>query len=240
MIVIPKAILFDMDDTLISLNGVTQKALELACLSFFEKYSVPFDYRTLTDAVVEVKNQYWSDPENHRAGRLDLDNTRRKLFLKAFSLLQHNVEKEAYHLADSYGKHMESLVHVLPHTISTLEALVEANIKMGLITNGSSIKQRAKIQRFALEQYFEFCLIEEEAGYGKPDIRIYEDALSLLNMDASDVWMVGDNLTWDIEAPQKLGIYSIWVDNPIKLLAETTGVTPDKTISDISELLLLI
>ncbi|MFZ5975587.1 MAG: HAD family hydrolase [Bacillota bacterium] len=240
MIVIPKAILFDLDDTLISLSGAAQKAFEHVCRSFLQERQMPFDYNALIKSVKEVMDWFWGDPERHRTGRLDLDNTRRKIFLQAFSSLNCNDAAEAHGLADAYGKCQEDMTCLFPNTVATLEALQKAGMKMGLITNGSVRKQRAKIERFSLEKYFAFCLIEEEAGFGKPDLRVYEKALELLNMDASDVWMVGDNLIWDIEAPQKLGIYAVWVDMGNRTYFTAPDVVPDKTIKDISELLHLI
>ena len=33
-----------------------------------------------------------------------------------------------------------------------------------------------------------------------------------LNVEPRDCWMVGDNLEWEVEVPQRLGIYAVWVD----------------------------
>jgi len=47
--------------------------------------------------------------------------------------------------------------------------------------------------------------------------------------------MVGDNLIWDIEPPQKLGIYTIWI-NTRNVLLEDYKIKPDKTIQRISDI----
>ncbi|WP_293454912.1 HAD hydrolase-like protein [Phenylobacterium sp.] len=49
----------------------------------------------------------------------------------------------------------------------------------------------------------------DEHGFGKPEERAYRHALQALDADPSEVWMVGDNLEWEVAAPQRLGIYSI-------------------------------
>lgn len=54
--------------------------------------------------------------------------------------------------------------------------------------------------------------MEGELGFGKPDHRVYHLALDRLQLAPSEVWMVGDNLEWDVASPQELGIYSVWVD----------------------------
>ena len=49
--------------------------------------------------------------------------------------------------------------------------------------------------------------------------------------------MIGDNLDWEIAAPQELGIYSVWVDAARKGLPGNTQVRPDRIITNLAELL---
>ena len=83
---------------------------------------------------------------------------------------------------------------------------------MALITNGAGEAQRAKIERWDLAAHFEFVAIEGELGVGKPDTRVYLHVLEQLGAGPCDAWMIGDNLEWDVAAPQRLGIAGIWVD----------------------------
>ncbi len=71
---------------------------------------------------------------------------------------------------------------------------------MALITNGSASGQRAKLKSFGLTDYFEFILIDQKLGFGKPDTRVFTHALTLLGLPSTDVWMVGDNLVWRLTA----------------------------------------
>lgn len=79
-------------------------------------------------------------------------------------------------------------------------------------------------------------MIEEEVGVGKPDTRVFEIAMQKLGLGPEDVWMVGDNLVWDVEAPQKLGIYAVWNDFRKKGLPKNSIIIPNRIISEISEL----
>jgi putative hydrolase of the HAD superfamily len=107
---------------------------------------------------------------------------------------------------------------------------------LGLITNGSSEDQRRKLDRFGLAPYFDCILIEGENGFGKPEPEVYELALGRLGIRPQEAWMVGDNLIWDIEAPQKLGIKGIWVDFAYQGLPEGYPIQPDRIIHSIAEL----
>ncbi len=59
---------------------------------------------------------------------------------------------------------------------------------------------------------------------------------SRLGVAASEVWMVGDNLTADIKGAQAVGIHAVWNNYANRGLPEHLGVTPDRTITHISEL----
>jgi putative hydrolase of the HAD superfamily len=79
-------------------------------------------------------------------------------------------------------------------------------------------------------------LIDTEVGFSKPDVRIFEIALQKLSLKPEDVWMIGDNLVWDIEPPQRLGMYAVWNDYRQKGLPENSAIIPDKTVGSIYEL----
>jgi putative hydrolase of the HAD superfamily len=59
-----------------------------------------------------------------------------------------------------------------------------------------------------------------------------------LSCEPADVWMVGDNLTWDIAPALKLGMQGIWVDHARKGLSPTACCEPSRTIHAITELLI--
>ena len=72
----PQAILFDLDDTIISYNHASERAWQQVCCFFVANNQAPFDAGTLLEAMNRVKNWYWSDPERHRTGRLNMNQAR--------------------------------------------------------------------------------------------------------------------------------------------------------------------
>jgi putative hydrolase of the HAD superfamily len=234
----PQAILFDLDDTIISYNHASERAWQQACRSFVANHQVPFDADTLLEAVNRQKDWYWSDPERHRTGRLNMMQARRVIVKTALAELQYHDENAAMAMADNVSKLQTELIQLFPESIHTLEKLKSAGVRMALITNGMIENQRPKIDRFDFARFFEFWLIEEEVGFGKPDLRIFQLALQKLRLGPEQVWMVGDNLSFDIEAAQKVGIYTIWNDYKKQGLPLDSPIKPDRIIGDISELLI--
>lgn len=86
---------------------------------------------------------------------------------------------------------------MLPRAIETLEHFRSHGVRLGMATNGSTVAQRAKIERFGLVPYFERIIVEEEFGLGKPHRKVYEALFVAFRADPAKTWSVGDNLEWD-------------------------------------------
>ncbi len=65
---------------------------------------------------------------------------------------------------------------------------------------------------------------------------MYEALFASLGAEPAETWSVGDNLEWDVAAPQALGAYGIWVDVRRGGLPEGAPVRPDRVIHAIREL----
>ncbi|MBH66858.1 MAG: phosphoglycolate phosphatase [Rhodospirillaceae bacterium] len=238
----PKAILFDLDDTLISphLHRTIfwKDAIEQVWIEQRALIPVPSDIGKLVEHIDVAAKLFWSDPQRHKTGRLNLKKAR-------FDILQNGIRSDPrfdeplkWSIADRCGALMSERTTLFPDAISTLKKLLEKNIKLALVTNGTSIAQRAKINKFHLEQYFSHIQIEGEAGIGKPEPGAYVKAMAALKVDASDTWMVGDNIEWEVVAPQKLGIFSVWRDPKGNgTLPPGTKARPDMIIASLSELI---
>jgi len=148
-------------------------------------------------------------------------------------------EKTAVNIAANYAGILDESLDFFPNVEKTLTKLIKKKVKLALLTNGAGEVQRAKINRFGLAQYFPTCLVEGELGYGKPDQRVFKMALNKLDVRPNQAWMVGDDLERDIAGAQTAGIFSIWHDYKKTGLPAGSMVTPDKTISNITELLSL-
>ena len=74
-------------------------------------------------------------------------------------------------------------------------------------------------------------------GFGKPEPQAYLHAMDTLGVTPEECWMVGDNLEWEVTAPQRLGIYAIWHDHLGVGLPLGSAIKPDRIICSLSELL---
>ncbi|OOR21979.1 HAD-IA family hydrolase, partial [Bacillus cereus] len=112
---------------------------------------------------------------------------------------------------------------------------IKLHVKVGIITNGSTQRQKAKIINTNLNRHFDTIIISEETGFSKPDKHIFELALKKLNIQPEDVLFVGDDLEKDIAGCQNVNIKGIWF-NP-HMITNTTEIKPYAEINTLDSLL---
>ena len=230
---LPRAILFDLDDTIISAYGRPLVAWGKVAREFAPQLG-PLDPQHVAAGIAAGARAFWSDAGRHRQWRQSLAEARRSIV--AESMPGHD-RALTDAIADRFTRLREEEMHVFPGAVDTLEELRRRDVRLALITNGDSATQRGKIERFALAAHFDHIQIEGEHGFGKPEERAYRHALSSLDVTPSETWMVGDNLEWEVAAPQRLGIYAVWYDSEGAGLPPDPPEQPDRVITSLRELL---
>jgi len=125
-------------------------------------------------------------------------------------------------------------LHLLfPETVAVLAAL-RPTYTLGLVTNGAPDLQRVKIGGSGLGDWFEVMIVSGEFGIGKPDPRIFAAVLERLRVRHDEAVMVGNSLDHDIMGARAAGIGSIWITRAGE--AAPPSCRPDVTITSLSEL----
>lgn len=87
---------------------------------------------------------------------------------------------------------------------------LQADFRLGLVSDGTSAVQRGKLSRTGLERFFEVIVISEEAGATKPDPRPFWLALEGLGVPPEKAWFVGDHPVKDVAGARALGMHAVW------------------------------
>jgi putative hydrolase of the HAD superfamily len=230
---LPRAILFDLDDTIISAYGRPDVAWAKVMREFAPRLG-RLDPQQAAAAIAAYAKEFWSDPKDHRHWRHRLGEARRRIVATALPAADAAL---ASAIADRFTALRDEEMHLFPGAVETLEELRRRDVRLALITNGDGETQRAKIVRFALAIHFDHIQIEGEHGFGKPEERAYRHALAALDVAAADTWMVGDNLEWEVAAPKRLGIHAIWYDAEGAGLPPDPPARPDRIITALPQLL---
>ena len=205
---LPNALLLDLDDTILDTYGNPDDVWRRLCREFADRLGAVTPGQ-LHGATVESREWFWADAGRARRGRLDLREARRQVVRGTFERLCLPALPTAVELADRFTVVREEAVKPLPGAIETLRRIREADICLGLLTNGQTRNHRRKIERFSLDRFFHHIQIEEEFGVGKPDERAFLHSLEALGVGPTEVWMVGDNQEHDIGGAQRMGIYGV-------------------------------
>lgn len=238
--VVPKAILFDLDDTILSDDIVSEQAWKKTCEICVHRVK-PTTADELFSLLNSERISFWNNPVNLREGAWrNLFQSRLTIVKTVLHKLGHNDDAIAREIVITYNDLKAELVRLFPNTERTLNELKARGIKLALLTNGEAESQRAKVEKIGLEAHFPVCLIEGELGFGKPDPKIFKLALDRLQVSSAYAWMVGDRLEFDILGAQNVGISGIWCDYTRRGLPSDSQIIPDAVINDISELLTLV
>ncbi len=235
---LPRAMLIDMDDTILSAYGRPEIAWHHIASEFAGEFA-PLLPQQVASAVLNSARQFWG-----AAGaewRLKLEEARRIVVSNGFAALAGNGRALpadlAIRIADRFTAYRDEEMFIFPGAHAAIDQLKARGVKLALVTNGAADTQRAKVERFELAHRFDHIQIEGEHGFGKPEERAYLHAMEALGVTAPDTWMIGDNLEWEIVAPQRLGIYAIWMDVHGEGLPPGSTVKPDRIIRSLGELL---
>ncbi len=236
----PRALFFDLDDTIVSFSTgqehlwstvLAQHAFAFASLGIDREVS---DLIRVLDELVGPA--YWADEERAVRGRLELYRARREVLRWGLRELGWDVpEAVIFQVADAYTDAKEQAVAPLGDAVEVVHQLRRQGYPLALLTNGGSEFQRRKLQRHGLEGLFDAILVEGEWGVGKPHRSVFEEALRRMNAHPSEVWMIGDNFDADIRGAAQLGIRGVWVHHG--RVAPLGDVTPLHSIAHIRELL---
>jgi putative hydrolase of the HAD superfamily len=230
---LPRAVLLDLDDTILDNASARDDAWDDAC----RRCGLTDDIFVRTvKAIRHVRDWFWSDAERHRLGRHDLNAAWRRIAADGLTNAGLHDHTLACRIADLYTNLREERLQLLPGAVEAVMWFRASGCRTALVTNGASIPQRDKLARFRLEPLFDSIVVEGEMGFGKPDLRVFQHALTAVEVAAEEAWMVGDNLDWDIVPAKALGLHAVWVDVSGGGLPVSATCAPDRIVRGIGEL----
>jgi len=240
-----KALIFDLDDTLVVEEASAEAAFLTTCELARTRYSIAPEH--LHRSVREVCRQFWyacpvrpycvevgisswealwarfhGADENLRFLRDWAPTYRRQSWHGALRKLGIDDVDFAAELAETFPRHRRKLHVVYEDTQPVLEHF-RGRYRLGLLTNGAPDLQREKIAGAGIGGSFDEIVISGDLGFGKPDPRIYETMLSRLDARPQEAIMIGNSLHTDVQGAQAVGMKAIWVNR--------AGATRDDTIA---------
>lgn len=235
MSALPRALLFDLDDTIVRESAGDENLWAEICDAFATRTGVTAS--ELHAAVLAARDWFWEDAARERKGRLAMPWARRAVAEQAFRTLGLRNFALAHAFGDAFTQTRSARMHFFPGALETLHALRARGHRLALLTNGGALFQREKIVRFALAPLFDAIFVEGELGFGKPDPRVFARALRALAAEPDEALMTGNDLRSDIAGAKRAGIRAVWVDHARAGVPESAPAKPDRVVGAIAELL---
>ena len=227
-----KALLLDLDDTLLDYSGGAERCWTEACA----EVAGSLDQARLVEALTASRRWFWDNPVRHRRERLNMLRAWTRIAADALERYGAPTPELAAALAASFSARRRAVMALFPEALACLTALRAHGVPLGMVTNGDAAEQRWKIEHCALAPFFGAIVIEGEVGAGKPDALVYETALKTLGVEPGpEVWMVGDHLEFDVAGAQRVGLHGVWIDRGGSGLPAGASVRPDRIVRALAE-----
>lgn len=255
-----KAIMFDLDDTLLWDEKSVRKAFESTCESVAKSHNIDpkkleksvryhaeqlyptFDtYDFVSNIGIGTFEGMWGEfkdeGENFQLLRETVPTYRKQAWLKALKDVEIDDEALAEKLAKMFPEERKKHIYLYEETLEVLDALKD-DYQLLMLTNGSPDLQHMKLSYSPeIAPYFDHIVISGDFGQGKPSEDIFNYALSLLEVDKQEVIMVGDNPNTDILGASRSGIDSVWINHHVRTL---TDITPTFEINRLKDVLKVV
>lgn len=202
-------ILFDVDDTLVDTKGAFARALAAVRAEYLPH--VP------PEREPEILSHWRTDPGGFYArytrGETDHETQRR---LRA-ALLHDTfggppVTESSFVAWDAlFWGTFERSWTAHDDAVAAVHAVVDAGIRVGVVTNAAAELQERKLELAGLTG-LPVLVGVDTLGFGKPDPRVFLEGARLLGTEPARTAYVGDEPTVDALAAHEAGLTGVWLD----------------------------
>lgn len=190
-----KAVVFDLDDTLIS-----------------EKEYIRSGFKVVSRKIA-VDNNLDENKVFNKALEL-FKISSKEVFNRMLDEFEVEYSKDyILKLIKCYREH-EPNINFFEDVIPTINQLKEKGYKLGIITDGYKETQLRKIEVLKCRELFDEIIVTDELGreFWKPHEKSYKLMAEKLNINLNEMIYVGDNVNKDFITANKLGITTVHIN----------------------------
>lgn len=228
-----KAILFDLDNTLIDTAGASRIAIQKVEALLRTKFGQDDILKICKGFELKLLKETYD-----AAGGASIDQVRATHWEEAIREAGGGdpggaLAAECYSLWKS--TRLERLA--IPGPVRALLEDLRGTHKLLLLTNGVTQTQWEKIRAVRCEELFQAVVVGGEHAEDKPAPSIFQHCFGLLGVGPRDCVMVGDSLDTDVLGGVNAGVRAtVWVNPSGRDIPPGVSVKPDYTIATVLEL----
>ena len=191
-----KAIIFDLDNTLLDFIKMKQFSVKAAITAMNEaglEVNEEKAYQDIFDLYIEKgweNQQVFDDYLNQTVGKVS-----NKILAAGIV---------------SYRRAREATLLVYPNVNKTLIELIKMGIKLAVVSDAPSREAWMRLYYLNLHHVFEPVLTYDDTGVRKPSAKPFKMALDVLDVEPEEALMIGDWPERDVVGAKQIGMKTIF------------------------------
>lgn len=219
-----KAVIFDLDNTLVDFMKMKQRAIDEAIPAMIDA-GLKLSFEEANKIIDEIYKE--KGIEYQQVFDMFLQRTLKKIDYKILSAG-----------IVAYRKAREAALIPYPHVYPTLHQLVKMGLKLGILSDAPVKEAWLRLAYLNFHHIFDVVVTFEDTGFRKPNSAPFKFILGKLNILAKEALMVGDWAERDIVGASQMGMKTAFAKYGDTFNTKIHGA--DYELNDISELLNII
>jgi putative hydrolase of the HAD superfamily len=216
-----KAVIFDLDNTLVDFIAMKDAAIESAVLA-------------MTDAGLKIPKQKAKEKIYKIYDEEGIEDQKvfDKFLTKEFGNIDYRI-----HAAGiiGYRRAREAALVLYPHVQLTLMELVKRGLKLAVVSDAPRLQAWLRLCQLNLHHIFDVVITYEDTNKRKPAPEPFKNALQQLQIEAEEAIMVGDWAERDIVGAKLIGMKTVFARYGDRF--DTVNSGADYEIDDVIKIL---
>jgi HAD superfamily hydrolase (TIGR02253 family) len=216
-----KAVIFDLDNTLVNFTQVKHLAVEAAVDAMIDAGLKAGKEETVKRVFKIYEREGIEDQQIFD-----------KMLVEDFGHIDYRILAAGI---TGYRRAKAGNMALYPHVRLTLTQLLKMGIKLAIVSDAPRLLAWLRLVSMGLDPFFDVVVAFEDTGKRKPDPAPFELALSHLGVEPKDALMIGDWAVRDMAGAKAVGMVSVFARYGDDFNTQNSGA--DYEISDVMHLL---
>ena len=207
-----KAVAFDFDHTLYDRDRTLELMAPEFMTHFADKLRDDITLKQVVAATLNADRAGFAPPDRpaRRSDSIKMPWGSTYRSLVATGIFKDVPTHEEYYygfILPAFPKYID----MYPDAVSTLLKLREMGYTTGLLTNGTSEFQNAKLDFVGLRDHIDRVILCGDLEYQKPHVSTFEAICEAMGCAPHEALYVGDNPVNDVEGARRAGMIPVWM-----------------------------
>jgi len=218
-----KAVVFDLDNTLIDFFKMKEQCCESAVTAMVEA-GLHLDEKTALEKLMKL---YWKEG-------IESQNIFEKFLEKELGKVDYKILASGI---AAYRRVKAGNLAPYPHVKSTLIRLKEKGLKLGIVSDAPRMQAWLRLAEMGLTDFFDEVVAFDDTGKTKPNEKPFKAIIQRLGLKAEEIIFVGDSPERDITGAKAVKMKAALAKYGESKYTKNSGIKPDFELKDLRDLI---